>query len=103
MNLQRTIQNIDLTHLMFIGMLSKSKGQILRVAANMHVFFGDKLNDDNSITIEKIPSELSEAVISAAQNYVETCCQHAAYIGGRGDIEEEIKLVSTSKWCLCCH
>ena len=33
-----------------------------------------------------------------AQNFVDTCCQHAAFIAGRENVEEEIShLTSTGK------
>ena len=63
-------------------MLSKSKGQVLRVAAILHVLFVD------SPTL--IPSTISVKAITAAQNFIDTCCQHAAVIAGRGLIDEEI-------------
>ena len=62
------------------GMLSKSKGQILRVAATLHVLF----HRENPVT-------LSEEAVKAAENFVEVCVQHAAYLAGRGAIEEAIQ------------
>ena len=73
------------------GMRAKEKGQILRVAANMHVYFEDKHEEDGSITVNDISSMLLEKSICATQDYVDTCCQHAAYISGRGSIEDETK------------
>ena len=58
-------------------MLSKSKGQVLRVAAVMHVLF-------NMDSPKNIPSEISEAAVRAADNFVDLCLQHAAFLGGRG-------------------
>ena len=70
-------------------MLSKSKGQILRVAASLHVLFmldnGDKLN-----------TEVSDEAISASINFVALCCQQTAYMAGRGNIEEEIDIIKAS-------
>ena len=60
-------------------MLSKAKGQILRVAACIHVLFSDfKGHEHDNIipTIHQISPEISEAAIVAAQNFVEICCQH---------------------------
>lgn len=46
-----------------IGMLSKSRGQILRVAATLHMLFNmDKPND--------IPEEIGEIALLAAEDYV---------------------------------
>lgn len=66
-------------------MLSKSKGQVLRVAAVLHVLFVDPS------TLSTIPSLISVEAITAAQNFVDTCCQHAAFIAGRGLVNEEIQ------------
>lgn len=69
------------------GMLSKSKGQILRVAATLHVLF-------NIETPLDIPSEITTAAIKAAINCVDVCIQHAAYLAGRGGIEETIEEIT---------
>ena len=63
------------------GMLSKSKGQLLRVAAVMHVL-------DNPTSI---PQEISEAAVKAADSFVDLCLHHAAYLGGKGKLEEAIE------------
>ena len=68
----------------FIGMLSKSKGQILRVAAVLHVLF-------HRDTPLNIPENVSEEAVKAAVNFVDLCLQHAAYLAGRGDISEAIQ------------
>ena len=34
---------------------------------------------------------ISEDAIKAAINFVEICCQQAAFIGGKGTIEEEVE------------
>ena len=65
-------------------MLSKSKGLILRVAGVLHVLFClDSTTND-------FPTKISDSTLEAAINFVEVCCQHAAFIAGRGEIEEEI-------------
>ena len=64
-------------------MLSKSRGQILRVAAVMHVLF----HLDTPINI---PQDISEDAILASQCFVELCNQYAAFLAGRGDILEAI-------------
>lgn len=76
-------------------MLSKSKGQVLRVAAVLHVLF---MNPPTSI-----PSTISTKAITAAQNFVDTCCQHAAFIAGRGLIDEEIDhlIAGILSCCVC--
>lgn len=67
-------------------MLSKSKGQILRVAATMHVlFYWEKPHD--------IPTIIDDKAVQAAIGFVDLCIQHAAYITGRKTIEEEIEKI----------
>ena len=70
--------------LLYTGMLSKSKGLILRVAGVLHVLFQLDTPDD-------IPDTISELAIVAAQDFVDVCCQHAAFVAGRGDIQEAIQ------------
>lgn len=65
-------------------MLSKSKGLILRVAGVLHVLFKLDTPDD-------IPDTISEQAIVAAQDFVDVCCQHTAFVAGRGDIQEAIQ------------
>jgi hypothetical protein len=79
-----------------IGMLSKSKGQVLRVAAVLHMLFVDPS------TLPTIPSLISIEAITAAQSFVDTCCQHAAFIAGCGLVDEIQHLVSGhSSYVLC--
>ena len=74
-------------------MLSKSKGQVLHVASCLHVLFSDINNDEGDIA--SIPSTISKEAIVAAQNSVETCCQHAAFMAGRDKVGAEIsKLIA---------
>ena len=65
-------------------MLSKSKGQILCVAAALHVLF-------HRDTTLNVPDNVSEDAVRAAANFVDLCLQHAAYLAGRGDISEAIQ------------
>lgn len=67
-------------------MLSKSKGQILRVAAVLHVLF----HVDNP---HNVPTKIQENAVKAAINFVDLCIQHAAYITGRGRIQDEVESV----------
>ena len=71
-------------------MLSKSMGQILRVSAAMHVLFHTDNPDSLSTTI-------SDTAIEAAIDFLELCCQHTAYITGRGEINEEVELMDAGK------
>jgi hypothetical protein len=65
-------------------MLSKEKGQILRVAASLHVLF-------NIDTPHTISQEISDDAVKAAVDLVDVCIQHAAFLAGRGDVEETIQ------------
>ena len=65
-------------------MLSKSRGQILRVAATLHVLF-------NMDTPQAIPEEISLEALKSAKNFVEVCNQHVAFLAGRGNISEAIE------------
>ena len=65
-------------------MLSKSKGQVLRVAATLHVLF-------HIDTPLEIPTVIGVNAITAAINVVDVCIQHAAFLAGRGDIDEQIE------------
>lgn len=78
-----------------IGKLSKSKGQVLRVSAAFHVLFCDSDVDLNGQEDVKVAGVTTQIAIVAAQNFVETCCQHAAFIAGRNDINDEITELST--------
>lgn len=66
-----------------IGMLSKSKGQILRVSAVLHVLF-------HIDTPHNIPETISEDAVKAADNFVDLCLQQAAYLAGRNTISEAL-------------
>lgn len=71
-------------------MLSKAKGQVLHVAALMHLLF----QGSDGV----IGPCISEASINAAIDFVEVCCQHAAFIAGRGTIDEEIKQLTSGAY-----
>ena len=58
-------------------MLSKSKGQILRVAATFHVLFTLKGPAELEIS-----SEISEGAIAAAIKFVQLCCQQTVHMAG---------------------
>ena len=75
-------------------MLSKSLGQILRVSAVMHVLFHMDIE-------EPLPDTITEMAIEAAIDFVDLCCQHTAYITGRGNINNELDLVEAGKYYIC--
>ena len=74
-------------------MLSKSRGQVLRVATVFHLLFHiDKAE-------EPLPLQISDAAMKAAVNFIQTACQHAAFIAGRGTIEEELQKFKSGTCC----
>ena len=76
-------------------MLSKSKGQILRVAATLHILFAMYPAvgfDDNHVG-----SEITNKAVLAAINLVEVCCQQTAYMAGRGELQQDIQLIKASE------
>ena len=64
-------------------MLSKSRGQVLRVAATLHALF-------NIETPQQLPTNIADDAIVAAVNFVEVCNQHVAFLSGMGDIDTYI-------------
>ena len=66
------------------GMLSKNRGQVLRVAAIFHVLF--KIDEEGPAS-----DCISQAAITAAIDFVEVAAQQTAYIGGRGNIKKDMK------------
>ena len=81
-------------------MLSKAKGQVLRVAAALHVLFSDTVGEDGKIIVSEVVQTIKAEAIVAAKNFVDISCQHAAYIAGRGDIEDEIENISSAGTCI---
>ncbi len=78
-------------------MLSKSKGQILRVAAALHVLFQvGKPSED-------ICDKITEEAIAASINFIGLCCQQTAFMAGRGNIKEEIEIIKASMLVLSLH
>ena len=72
------------------------------MSACLHVLFDDQ---------GTVPSStIKEDAIKAAENYVDVCCQHVAYISRKGLIEDEVKRIcmhhfglrynSTAGYCL---
>ena len=45
---------------------------------------------------EDVTSQISEQAIAAAITFVGICCQQRAFVAGRGDIREEIKIIKAS-------
>lgn len=65
------------------GVLSKSKGQILRVAAVFNALFS--IDSEHPLN-----QELSISSLKAAINFVEVCNEHTAIIGGRKNTTDPV-------------
>ena len=63
-----------------LGMLSKAKGQILRVAGILNVLFCDRYEDGLIHRNENIPIVITNAALKAAQDFVDTACQEEALL-----------------------
>ena len=72
-------------------MLSKAKGQILRVSGILNVLFCDRSEEGTLSLSDTILIVITNDALEEAQNFVDTACQHAAYLSGRGLIENELK------------
>lgn len=74
------------------GMLSKAKGQILRVAGAFNMLFCDH-DEEESLkkSTDLLPLVITENALLAAQDFVDVACQHGAYLAGRGQIASELK------------
>lgn len=75
-------------------------GQILRVSVALHILFRVEHEDPLQ---DSIPDTISQDAIKAAINFVEVCCQHTAYISGRGQIENELELVQAGDHGSACE
>ena len=64
-------------------MLSKSRGQVLRIATILHMLF--------SCEQETLSTQVSDGAVKAAINSIKTACQQTAFIAGKGLIEEEMQ------------
>lgn len=78
-------------------MLSKSKGQILRVAAALQVLFSVERNTEQEQPPNAGTVLISEDAITAAIDFVEVCCQQTAYMAGRGKIDEELEVYNAGR------
>ena len=72
------------THTYCTGMLSKSKGQVLRLSTVLHLLFHYKKED-------QLLDLVSEAAIKAAIDFVQVSCQQTAIIAGKGSLDEFVK------------
>ena len=75
-------------------MLSKNRGQVLHVAAVFHVLFSIDPERDAEETNGDI---IGKDYVIASINFVKTASQHALYIAGKGNLEEELHVTNTGK------
>lgn len=76
-----------LYELHFLGMLSKSRSQVLRLSPVLHILF-------NYATNGTIPDTITE---EAAINFVEVSSEQTAIIAGRGSIDDILKKCKSGK------
>lgn len=88
-DIQAQLQDLCGMDDLLTGVLSKSKGQILRLAAVFNALFSHDpkhpLNDT-----------LSVDSVKAAINFIETCNEHTTIIGGRKTITEPLSCKSVA-------
>lgn len=81
------------------GMLSKSRGLVVRLAAVLHVLFSafpneESLHDSSSqydsITEHDSCIVISEKAVDAAIDFIKLSCQQTMFCAGRGLLEEEL-------------
>ena len=71
-------------------MLSKSRGQLLRIATILHLLFSVQKQNESLIS-----DEISEVAVLAAVDFIKKVCQQTAFIAGKGIIEEEVQACKT--------
>ena len=81
-------------HHNFVGMLRKSKLQILRIGAGLHVLFEMFSSDEGAQSSD----DITETAIVAAINFTELCLQQTACMAGKGTIMEDIENIKASKF-----
>lgn len=69
-------------------MLSKSKGQILRIAAVLETLF--QVDADYASKTER-SNEISDSALKAAIDYVQTSIQHTCYMAGELQLLKKLK------------
>ena len=66
-----------------IGILSKSAGQTLRIAACYNILFRLRNSDEDPLPVGNKEWDIIPDAVKAASNFVDVCCIHAAYMAGR--------------------
>lgn len=78
-----------------LGMLSKSKGQLLRVTGCFHCLF---LVDEVHTAAEnpgefQVPSVVADDAVKTAINFIKICMNHTLYLCGRSTVSEKVDIV----------
>ena len=79
-------------------MLGKSKGQVLRIGAALHVLFGMFSQPDEGGQEAQHSDDIMENAVVAAINFTDLCLQQTAFMAGRGNIREDIENIKASKF-----
>lgn len=87
---------------MFTGMLSKSRGLVVRLSAVLHVLFSafadgesvdtehDNVTEHDSVTDHDSSTVVSERAVEAAIDFIKLSCQQTIFCAGRSLLEEEL-------------
>ena len=73
-------------------MLSKSRGQVLRIATILHMLFS--IDDEDQL----LSPDVSDTAVKAAVNFVQVAYQQTAFVAGKGLIEEEVQGFKSGKF-----
>ena len=76
----------------YIGLLSKSRGHVIRVAAVLHLLF--HLGKD-----DPLPEHIKESTVTAAVDFMKVSIQQTAFVAGEGLIEDEVEKFKSGKAC----
>ena len=86
---------LNVTTFTLLGMLSKSTGQILRVAACFNVLF--RIRESTEPWPENNPEDkIIRDAIKAACDFVDICCIHTAFMAGRSTSLSKMQELKTS-------
>ncbi len=51
------------------------------------MFFCDTVDQDGKIIVNNVSTTISSEALVAAKDFVGVCCQHVAFVAGRGSID----------------
>lgn len=73
----------DIIDALYKGLLSKSRGHVIRVAAVLHLLF--HLGKEGPL-----PELIEESTVEAAVDFMKVSIQQTAFVAGKGLIEDEV-------------